>query len=85
MMIIKLSDRAEDAKRAMIEARQELDDYNLIVSLVKAFQLANTEPEKHKFTQEEYDKCYAKLQNLCAKHEIRLPDYIDWSEDIKFE
>lgn len=84
-MILKLSDRAQEAKEAMLERRHELDDYNLIIGLLKAIQLANVEPDKHKYTKEQYDKCYRKLETLCAKHEIRLPDYIDWTEDIKIE
>lgn len=80
-MQIKLSDRAKECSESMKELSEEMNDYNSIVMCVRALAAVSNNPEKFKYEQSDYDKVVSKLQNLCAKHEIQLPnsEYIEWS------
>lgn len=80
-MKIKISDRAKECSEAMRELSEEMADYNAIVMCVRALQAVTTNPEKFTYEQSDYDKVVNKLRNLCAKHEIPLPDseYVEWN------
>lgn len=80
-MRIRLSDRAKECNDRMIELVDELNDYNSIAMCAKALQAVATYPDKFEYSQDDYDKVITKFYNLCAKHEIKLPDdeFIEWS------
>jgi len=80
-MKIQISDRAKECSEDMKELADEMNDYNAIVMCIKSLQAVHMQPEKFTYPQEDYDRVVSKLYNLCAKHEIQLPEaeYMEWT------
>lgn len=82
-MRLDLSSRAKECTERINELTQEYNDYQMLVSCIKALQAVKINPSKFKYSDDDYQKVIATVHDLCAKHEIRLPDDTEWdSVDI---
>jgi hypothetical protein len=78
-MEIKILDRIEEAKKVYIDAVNELNDYKIIQITINGLATYKSNPDKYPTTKsEDVDMLISKLYNLCQKHEIVLPDFIEW-------
>ena len=79
MTQIKLGERADECRTRMTELRQEMDDYNQLVIYIKALSMVKSNPDKWTtYSKEDFDKVVSKVTSICQKHEIRLPEYVEW-------
>lgn len=82
-MKLKLSERAKECTERLDELRQEMEDLNHIVMCIRANQAVERDPERYKgkYDEKDYEEVLAYLRNLCAKHEIPLPNtgFIEWN------
>ena len=78
-MQLKITDRLAEANKGVSELIGEINDYQSIVMCIRALQAVTNSPDRYTFTTADYDKVVAKLRNLCEKHEIVLPEYVEWS------
>ena len=75
---LNLSERIRDAQASMHQYMMELNDYQMINACVQAIKSVHVEPDRYDYSNEEYHEVLAAFETLCQKHEIRLPDQIDW-------
>lgn len=78
-MKLELSDRAKECSIRVNELTQEYNDYQMLVSCIKALQAVENNPTKYQYSTADYEKVIDRVRDLCAKHEIRLPENIDWN------
>lgn len=78
-MQLKISDRIQECMASMQTLNEEMQDYQNIVMLIKAVMAVSSETVPVKYNQDDYDKVIAKIRNLCAKHEIQLPEFVEWN------
>lgn len=80
-MEINISERAVEAKTRMAELEEELNDYQGIITCIRALAAVEREPDKYIYDASDKEKVIDKLHNLCAKHEIRISTdgFIDWT------
>lgn len=82
-MKLDISERAKECTKRIDELTQEYNDYQMLVSCIKAVQAVKAYPDKFQYTPDDYEKVIATVRNLCDKHEITLPDDTEWeSVDI---
>ncbi len=82
-MKIELSERARECTVRINELTQEYNDYQMLVSCIKALQAVKLNPNKYRYSTEDYNTVVERVHDLCARHEIRLPDDTEWeSVDI---
>jgi hypothetical protein len=80
---LELTARAKECTERINELTSEYNDYQMLVSCIKALQAVKIHPDRFKYSNEDYDKVVNTVRDLCARHEIRLPDDTEWeSVDI---
>ena len=78
-MEIKISDRVEEAKSRYIDIVAELNEYKMIQICVNAMAKYKASPEKYpSATENEINELISKFESLCNKHEIKIPEFIEW-------
>ncbi len=79
-MQINLSDRVKEAQDIIKENMQELREYEILVLSIRALAEVENNPEKFgNYDPADKEKLIAKIRKICAKHEIVLPEYVEWS------
>lgn len=82
-MKLDISGRVKECTERVDELVRECTDYQMLVSCIKALRAVKIYPEKYKYSAEDFDTVVNTVRNLCAQHEIRLPDDTEWeSVDI---
>ena len=76
-MDINLSERMRECMETINNAKSEINDYANIALCINALREVSID-DGYTYTQEEFNDVVGKLQRLCAKHEIVLPDYVEW-------
>lgn len=79
-MVINVTDRIADCKKKIMEMTEEIQDYNTLIMCISTLAEVNREPDKYKINnrQEEIDYVVNTIKDICSKHEIVLPEYIEW-------
>jgi hypothetical protein len=77
-MKLELTNRAKECSERIADLTQEHNDYQMLVSCIKALQAVKNNPDKFKYTDDDYKKVIETVHDLCARHEIRLPDENEW-------
>ena len=79
-MQIKLNERYNECKSKMSECVQEINDYNQLAVLIRSLAMVKANPEKWAgtYTPEDFKKVENTVISLCNKHEIHIPDYVEW-------
>lgn len=78
-MRLELSDRAKECTTRISELTQEYNDYQMLVSCIKALQAVEQNPQKYNYSDEDYNTVISRVNDLCARHEIRIPDGTAWA------
>jgi hypothetical protein len=82
-MRLELTSRARECAERIRDLEKEYKDYELLVSCIRALAAVKINPTKFEYSDDDYNKVVDKVRDLCARHEIRLPDDTDWdSVDI---
>lgn len=77
-MEIKISDRIVEGQSAVRETLQELGEYDLLVMAVRALSAVTNHPDKFTYNKDDYDMLESRIRKICEKHEIRLPEFVEW-------
>jgi hypothetical protein len=78
-MELNISDRVKECQLRIHDLVVELNDYTALISCIRVLAAVGANPDKFKNTkQEDINKLSDRVRNICAKHEILLPEYIEW-------
>jgi len=78
-MELNISDRVKETQLRIHDLVVELNDYSALVSCIRALATVTNNPDKFKNTKEsDIIKLSDRVRKICAKHEILLPEYVEW-------
>jgi hypothetical protein len=78
-MELNISERVKETQMRIHDLVVELNDYTALVACIRALAAVTNNPDRFtKTSQDDINKLTERVRNICAKHEIRLPDYVEW-------
>lgn len=78
-MELNISDRVKETQLRIHDLIVDLNEYNALVACIRALAAVSNNPDRFKNTSEDdINKLTERVRKICAKHEILLPDYIEW-------
>ena len=78
-MKLEISDRIKELQTSITESMNDLGEYELIVMAIRVLAQATTADPPLEYRAQDYEFIVERLEKLCAKHEIRLPEYREWA------
>jgi gamma-glutamyl:cysteine ligase YbdK (ATP-grasp superfamily) len=78
-MELNITNRVKECQLRIHDLVVELNDYTALVACIQALAAVTSNPGQFKNTkQEDINKLTDRVRKICAKHEILLPDYVEW-------
>lgn len=78
-MLLNLSDRVQESLARIGELVSEVNELSVLAASIRALAEVTSNPDKYRSSQEDIAKLIDRVRDICARHEIVLPDYVEWN------